>query len=127
MREQFIDLQGMDAILLRMQKEVRTDEMGDVMNDAEYVEQPMKAVFDLSKYFRVNAAYQNATTDQDQRLTVSVKLGLNISIGDRVRFTTKLSPLINEDKDWHVSDVKIATHGIPIAKTAFLTPLRDSP
>ena len=126
MRNVYVSLKGMDVIHRVNQRRDNVDEMGDVINENTYVEQETKLVVDLGAYYRVQAAYKNASNENSLRLKASTYTDYQIMPGDRILFTHRLTSVITEDKEWMVSDVQEQVHGIVISKFVLLTPLRDA-
>lgn len=125
MRNVYISLQGMPVIHRVNTRRTKTDEVGDVINDNTYVEQDTKLIVDLSAYYRVLAAYNNASNENSMRLKCPTYTDYQIMAGDRILFTHRVAAAIQEDKEWMVSDVQMQDHGIVISKFVLLTPLRD--
>lgn len=125
MRNAYIDLKGMPVIHRVMQARTRVDEAGDTINEGAFVPQNIRAVFDLSEYYSILAAYDNASNENALRLRVNVKTDLHILAGDRILFSHKLYPALTEDKEWQVADVRAQMHTIVVSKYILLVPLRD--
>jgi hypothetical protein len=125
MRNVYVNLHGIPVIHSVNQRSVLVDEVGDTINSATYVDQTTRIVVDLSAYYRILAAFRNATNENDLRLRGSVCTDYNIMPGDRVKFTHHLYSAITEDKEWYVADVQVQAHGIVVSKSILLAPLRD--
>jgi hypothetical protein len=124
-RNTYVDLAGMPVIHRVLDRRSRVDEAGDVINEGTFLPQPMRLVCDLSEYYQVLAAFQNATSENSQRLRVSVRTDSRIMAGDRILFTHALFPAVREDKEWYVADVKAQVHSFVVSKFALLVPQRD--
>lgn len=125
MRNVYVTLHGLPVIHRVNQRRNYTDEVGDVINVAEYVEQETRVVVDLSAYYRIQTAYRNGTNPNELRLQCSVYTDYQIQAGDRILFTHRLTSAITEDREWAVSDVQAQIHNIVVSKRCLLTPLRD--
>lgn len=128
MRTKFIELQGMPVIYRKLINPTRVDEMGDVINefaDSDFSTQEIRAVFNLARYFHITASIKNGTYENGMTLDVSIDLQLEAHPGDRILFTQRLLPVLQEDKLWQIASVEQQLHMESISKKIKLVPLRD--
>lgn len=129
-RERYIDLQGMPAMLRVFNRSENTrDDYGEMTENHTFADSPIRIVPDFKRYLTLLEFYSVGYVDEDKDMPLvsEVKLDLDVRVGDKVLFELGFMVNSTEFKVWEVVDVQVYSYPTPISKKINLVPDRHSP